>query len=130
MIDSAIFSYLSSVSGISALVAERIYPVHLPSRPSYPAITFNSDSHDLEKSFDGQSTFTRSNYSVHAWASTLAAAETLGGLIRTALKNYSGTAGTIIIDKVFIVAGPLSFFEDSVNAYRISQNFEFFHQEG
>lgn len=54
--ESAIIGLLKADSGVSALVAERVYPYILPQSYALPAITVESDIVDPVHHKDGQST--------------------------------------------------------------------------
>lgn len=111
-------------------ITSNIYAVILPSRPTYPAITYRETDHYMEETLLEQTTFTDSDFIFDAWATTYAGAKTLSDAIRAVLKNLSGTVDTITINRTVLSAGPEPYYEESVEAYRISQTFTFTHNEG
>lgn len=130
MIDEYLENFLNAQSGVTSIVSDRIYPVILPKKPTYPAITFRDDDHDIDETFSGNHTLTRSDYFIDAWSKTHTGAIALEAAIRTALKNHSGSFGGINIQRLSIRTIPGMIYEDSVEAYRKTQLFTIWHDEG
>lgn len=130
MIDGNLLTFMVAQTVITDITtAERIWREKLPAKPDYPAITFKGD-HELDNTFDGNNGFTKSDYTIDAWATSQAGAVTLSNAIRSALKNVTGAFGGINIHQCFITSGPVTVFEESVNVYRQSQIFSIWHNEG
>jgi len=131
MIDGNLYTVLAADAGIIALTTtDRIYRDILPAKPTYDAITFRAESHELPNTFTGNSGFTKSDYFIDAWSETQSGAITLGNTIRSALKNVTGSFGGINIHQCFITSGPITVYEDSVEAFRSTQIFTIWHNEG
>ena len=131
MISAAINTYLLTQSAVTNIVASRIYPVILPQKPTYPAITYRDDEHSFDESFDGQNGLVESFYEIDAWSDTYVGAETLATAVRAALMNYTGTMGNVTsIMRVRITSGPFTVYENTVGAYRQTQVFSIWHSEG
>jgi hypothetical protein len=93
-LNDALFSYLSTYSGLSALVGTRIYPDKLPDKVTYPAVVFQLVSENELETFTQPTTdLIAATYSFTAWAATRSSAHDVGKQIRAAFKNYSGTMG-------------------------------------
>ncbi len=130
MINTNVYTFLSTQSGIIALTtANRIWREILPSKPVYPAITFGGN-HNLPNTFEGNTGFTISDYTIDAWADSDSGAESLAKEIRSALKNVTGSFGGINIHQCLITTGPITVYEESVEAFRQSQIFTIWHNEG
>ncbi len=130
MIADNLYTYLVAQSVITNIVSTRVYPLILPQEPIYPAISYSDDESNYTESFDGQTDHTQAIFQLNAWAKTYAEATTLGNAISTALKNTSGAFGGINIQRCTIISGPLSVYEDSVEAYRQTYIFSIWHNEG
>lgn len=131
MIDTNLYTFLDANVGITAIVGDRVYPRNaMPSDPTYELVTYEAESHTFANSFSGNSGFVRSDYLVDAWAENSSDALTLSAAIRSALKNVTGSFGGINVMQVFITSGPITVFEDSVEAYRVTQIFSIWHNEG
>ena len=130
MIDANLYTFLNAQTVVTDIVSSRIYPEILESDPTYPAITYRIESHDFDRTFEGNGGFVRSDYMLDAWSQTHSGAITLSNAIRTALMNHSGSFGGINVNKILVSSGPVTVFEDSVEAYRITQIFSIWHKEG
>lgn len=130
MIANNLYTYLIAQSVITNIVSTRIYPMILPQKPTYPAITYSDDDSNYTESFDGQTDHVQSTFQLDAWAKTYAGATTLGAAISTALKNTSGAFGGITIQRCTVLSGPIMAYEDSVEAYRQTYIFSIWHNEG
>lgn len=130
MIDQYLYTYLAAQAGVIAIVSTRIYPLILPSDPTYPAITYRDDEHEPVDSFTGSDELTRSEYFVDAWATTPEGATALEAAIAAALKNITGSFGGISIQRSTISTRQGMVYEDAVEAYRKPVLFTIWHQEG
>ena len=129
MISDNLYAFLAAQSSITTLASTRIYPIILPQEPTYPAITYRESDHDLIETFDGQTGLTNSFYEIDAWSKTYAGTISLANAIRAALKNHSGNMGTINVCKISLISGPITVYEDEVEAYRQTQIFSIWHNE-
>lgn len=130
MIAENLYAYLIAQPEITNIVSTRVYPVILPQEPIYPAITYNDDDSNYVESFDGQTGLVQSVFQIDAWEKTYAGATTLATAINTALRNTSGAFGGIIIQRCTILSGPITAYENSVEAYRQTQIFSIWNNEG
>lgn len=130
MIADNLYTYLAAQSAITSIVSTRIYPIILPQKPTYPAVTYSEDDSNYTESFVGQTDHVQSIFQLDAWATTYAGATTLGEAIRTSLQNTSGSFGGITIQRCTVLSGPISVYEDSVEAYRQTYIFSIWHNEG
>lgn len=129
MIDHAIYSILSSNSGVSTLVGTKIYPFELPQRVSYPAIIYQRISTtDRIVYHGGVCKFARSMFQITAIDDDILGAKTLAEKIRLALHGYTGTVSTI---KIFLaqVLNEFDLFVKEVEDYQVSMDFEITHTE-
>lgn len=89
-------------STLYAAVADRIYPVVAPEKPTLPCIVYNVDDIQTTEHKDKAFGWDVCSVTVTVIATTLTSAETLGNLARTALNRYTGTIGNDIIKTVNI----------------------------
>lgn len=130
MIGQYIYNYLTAQSAITSIVSTRVYPEILPPDPTYDAITFRAEAHDFDQTFSGNDGFTRSDYYLDAWSLSHDDAITLSNAIRTTLKNKTGNFDTISLHQIQAISGPITVYETSVDAWRSTQIFTFWHNEG
>jgi len=130
MIDTNVYNYLKTEATVIAVTGQRIYPEILPEDPTFEAITFRAVDHDIDNVFGGSSGFCRSDYHVDAWGDTHAEADALAKIVRDALKDLNfASFGGITVQSIQITMGPLTVYEDSVKAYRVTQTFSIWHGE-
>jgi len=131
MIDENLYNYLDADVSLTAIVGDRVYPRYgMPAAPTYGLITYEAESHNFSNTYGGNSGFVRSDYLVDAWSEDHADSLTLSDAIRTSLKNLTGSFGGINVMQIFITSGPITVFEDSVEAFRTTQIFSIWHNEG
>lgn len=129
MISDHLYSFMTSQSAITDIVSTRIYPAILPPQPTYPAITYRESDDDFSEDFTGITSPTVSSYFIDAWGDTYSDAVSLCAAIRSALNNQKGNFGGIHISKCIITSGPITIYEDAVEAYRQTQIFSISHKE-
>lgn len=132
----AIYKYLTGLSGLSALVADRVYPDTLPQNPEYPAVTFRQISEDEVEPFVMPSTtMICAVYQMDCWGATRAGADAVAKQVRAAWKNYSGVmggVGGVTVNAVRKISRLDNYYTDTDGrpiAYAVSMDFEIWHQE-
>ena len=135
-LNDALYSYLSSCSGLTALVSNRIYPDKLPDKCPLPAVTYQLISEEETETFHQPTVdLLAAVYSITVWASTRAAANMVSKQLRKAFKNYSGTMGgtggvsVSAIRKVSRITDIDLTREGAVIAYKDVQDFEIWYSE-
>lgn len=125
-----IFPHLSADAGVSALVADRIYPVILPQKPTYPAITFGKVSGLRAPNLSGPSGLARPRISISSWGLTYKSAKDVATAVRQAMDGFSGLMGSVRVKSVTI-DNEFDLFEDddNVNVFRTLQDFFISHDE-
>lgn len=89
MIGSYIYTALSGNTGITNIVANRIYPVVIPQQTSTPALVYKITGSSPSHTNEGPSKLDRYDFEVVAVAETYERVEALAALIRTALHTYT-----------------------------------------
>jgi len=130
-INDALYSYLSTYAGLSALISTRIYPDILPQSPTVPAITYQSISKVREHLFRADSTLVKSRYQFSCFGNTRSSSKAVAKQIRFALQNYSGTmggTGGVIVNAVEI-DGEDDNYESDTKLYSTMLDFLIWHEE-
>ena len=89
MIESTLYSILSSASAITALTAARIYPLVIPEGSPLPAINYSIIGGAVKPTNDTQGTI-RLRWEVNCWGSTYSDAVTLRSAVVQSLDGYVG----------------------------------------
>jgi len=100
-IEDAIYSKLSGTSGITALVGRRIYPVVLPQKCKLPAITYDKVSDPQIHTMGSESNPCHPRFTIHVWGETLKNVIDIAEQVKTALKYYTGTIASMIIQRIY-----------------------------
>jgi hypothetical protein len=125
---AALYTFLTTNSGIVAQVSTRTYPVQLPQGVTLPALVFREMYTDTNYALQADDTLIRPTYEIEAHASSHAAARTAIRAVETALQNYSGTMTTCTVQAVLMAGGSEDYDPDTTNYWR-SKEFTFFVQE-
>ena len=86
-VETVIYDQLAADGTVSGLVGARIYPVILPQRVSYPAISYSLVSRQPVEAMGSDATLALSRLQVNAWGDTYKEAKDLAFAIRDALKR-------------------------------------------
>lgn len=133
-INEALYSYLSTYAGLSALISTRIYPDILPQDPTYPAITYSDVSEDEVETFNTPNTLIGPTIQFTCWGETRASTKAVAKQLRLAFKNYSGVmAGesglTVSAIKKINSISDIETENNRIIAYKVMMDFEIWYQE-
>lgn len=120
---SAFHDLLSGDSDISGQVGARVYHQRAPQNPASPYLTYQVISDRREDSLGGDSRIRHARIQVDAWAGTDLSAETVMGHVTDLLDGKSNTQSGIKFASAWLV-NETDLYEDSVELYRISADFE------
>lgn len=92
-LDDAIFTKLSTTSGITGICGTRVYPQDLPQGVTLPAITYQLVSNPVEATHDESpgSSLSHPRVQITAWSTTHLGSVTLAAAIFSALHGFKGT---------------------------------------
>lgn len=128
-LDEAVYARLQAVSGVTALVATRVYPSLLPQKPVYPCLRYQEVDGQRESAMGSDLGQVSATLQVDAYAATYAGSRALAEQVRLALQRFRGTVASVEIEDVFVSSGPNDFYEDQVKAYRTQMDFLIWHRE-
>ena len=127
-VEAALTTYLKSVSEITGIIGEgdsaRIYPLALPQKPAYPAVTYQVISsprhHDVDIAYP------RIQYT--AFARTYSQAKELSELLRIHLQRFKGVLSGISIKQIQYI-NAVEFYQGDARIYYIPQDFKIIYEE-
>lgn len=103
MIEKAIFSKLSGSNAISALVADRIYPVFLPEKSTLPAIVFRRVSTaGANLSHSGTSGKLTSEFEIECYARDVTVVKNVALAVRKTFSGFSGIVSGLVIHRASV----------------------------
>jgi len=97
MIENAIYSRLSGFAGLSALVNARIYPLHLPQKPSYPCVAYRRVSSKPISLLAADTDIMESTFDIASFSKEEDESFIVAEQIRLALQRWSGTEATVVV---------------------------------
>lgn len=90
MIEKHIFAQLYTHTGLSEIIAGRVYPVILPQGVTFPAITYQVISDVPESDLDGDSELRNLRVQVNCWSEGYAECKNISAQIRAAMDSAVG----------------------------------------
>ena len=128
-IGEALYGYLSTYAGLTALISTRLYPDILPQTPTYPAVTMQLISRVRDHLFHADSTMAKSRYQFSCFGLTRTSAKVVSKQIRLALQNYSGMMGGLVSVSAVEIDGEIDNYETDVKVYSTMLDFLIWHEE-
>src|SRR5262245_42213214 len=111
-LEEAIYSRLSTFAGLTALVAQRIYPIRAPEAVPMPLVVYQRISSYRWSAMKVDTGVARARMQVTAWATQATTAKSVKEQVRKALERWSGTvAGMVILDSY--IADERDLFEET-----------------
>lgn len=120
-LEKRIYAVLTGYTGVSALVGTRVYPLVLPQKCTFPAISYLRVSGGQQMNLSGYSRLEAPRIQVDAWAESYGQAKDLAAAIRAALLSATDFKVSDISDR--------DLFEDSSALFRVSTDFTVWHRD-
>lgn len=128
-IEEALFDYLSTNAGLSAILGAganaRVYPKRLPQNPTLPALVFQVVSsvpaytHDQAGDPPDPSAFLRNRVQFDLWATAYEGLLPLRDALFAGISGFRGMMGTVKIESVFVVNEVDTFETDTGSARKV-----------
>ena len=99
-IEEALLAYLLTKAGLTALIADRIYPDEAPQNTPLPYVTYMDVSNVPVHTLTGQYEYESPMKQFTAYAATKSAAKSVAKQIKLALKDYQGILSGIEIQYI------------------------------
>ena len=108
-VETALYTLLSSNSGITNLVQKRIYPGIAPQTARVPFIVFRLISNPPIHIMGGDATLYKPRFSIFIHANEYDEVKTIRDAVQSAMRDVSGTYDTIVIQHIY--------YEDENDSY-------------
>jgi len=140
MIEAALIARLLETPAVAALIggdsipAARIYPIVLPQKPTFPAITYQDISTVRDRTAQGPSGLAFARIQFDCWAAAApgapgyASAKALLAAVRAALDGFTGNRAGVEIQDASM-EGDRSSFNAGLHAYLSSADVEVWFEE-
>lgn len=131
MIKAALYNYLIGDSGVSALIADRVYPLLIPQQAwsgssVQPCAVYQRTSVQRDVRHCGTSGLALSTMQIDAYATDYEAADAVARVIKDALINYYGPMGDVDI-KSITLAAEFDLLDPEPGLFRVSLSFFIWH---
>jgi hypothetical protein len=135
MIQSALVARLESVSGVTSIAADRIYPLMIPQHvyseaTKQPCIVYTRTNVQRRPTFCTSVGLIATGFRVDSYARTYVQAVELAAAVKTALIDFTGSWGSpaqtisrVMLDNEFDLLDP------EPGLYRVSQTYTVWHIE-
>ena len=128
-IEEALFSRLSTFTGLSALVGSRIYPMLMPQNCVNPAITYQKISGAVVQAFQKDTNLAHPIFQVSCWGKTYQEVKGVAKQIKLALRDFSGLMGGAVPVSAVLIQGEVDDYETDSKTFSIKIDFEIWHEE-
>jgi len=125
-IETGLRTHLIADSPVTALVVARIYPLKLPNKPTYPALTYEVISDIPYRRLEGDDAREKIRVRVDCWAETYVGSVDLARKVRTAVADFSGLMGATPVSSAKFESWT-DIFEDVPEVYRRVVDFMITH---
>lgn len=127
MIEKAIYYTLINSTDITDVISDRIYPVVVPQKVEFPAISHSISSSRPEKAKDEESTMTSDIIQIKVMHNEFGIAKTLGETVRELFDNLKGDVNTVEIDTTKF-EGSTILFDEEAEVFMNILTFNFFYK--
>lgn len=103
-IKDGLFTYLTSVGGVTAIAGDRVYPKIIPDQvydeaSKRPCVVFSVDDTERNRTFCATDSLRRSRIALDSYARTYEGAEALAEALRGAMIDYTGYMGSTYVQQ-------------------------------
>lgn len=99
---AAMRTHLLADAPVAAVVGTRAYYQQLPQNPTLPAIVLELTQSEIIRHLSSTTTLRRAMVNAYVYATTHAAAASLGDKVETALEFISGSWGTVTVERCLV----------------------------
>ena len=129
ILEQAFPEYLLTIPQITALVHDQIYGVLRPQGPRpLPEILITRTQTTRQDKFCGVDALVNADIQVDCYAAGAQDAMTLADTLRKALKDFSGTMGDLVVQKVFL-SNEFPVYDPDPGIIRVTQTYNFWYLE-
>ncbi len=134
-LEEGLMSYLSTYSGLTALISNRVYLMFKPQSVTLPCLSYQRISTERILTHDtsgSTGTLAHPRFQFDAWATTYASAKAINDQVRAALNGKTGSIGTSpknVTIGAALVESEVPEFDPGTNLYRSRSEYFIWHEE-
>ena len=131
LIEQALYTYLSTYAGLTALIGTRIYPNTIPQNGTLPAVAYTKVSGYRYHSLGGDTGEASPVYQFSVFGSSYSSVKAVTEKIRDALQNYTGLMGGAsgVTVKAVLMMSQSDGYDQDVNEYYDITEYQIFYKE-
>ena len=122
MFEADLVTLLKNNPALSAKVGTRIYPLVMPTQPTFPCIVYQVVASTRTYSHSGFSHLFQPRIQFSCWATTYAEAKDVASKLKAALEGFRGISGGTTLQGAF-VATDIDDYEPGTKLYRVITDF-------
>lgn len=126
--EAALVARLLAATGVTALVGDRIAPLQLPEKPTYPGIAYRLVDRDPVSTFGDDQALSSHMIEVECWGASMASARAVGDAVRGALQRWRGSAGGVTVQATFL-GGAFTDYDPETRSYSETIDFTLWVEE-
>lgn len=126
-LEDAVYSRLTTFAGLSALVSTRVYPLHLPQKPTYPCIAYRRAATDSEPLLSTDTDILKAKFEIASFSKAYDSSVSVGDQIRQAFQRFKGVESSITILDTILIDLDQS-FEADYEIYETALTFEIWYR--
>lgn len=116
------------VSHLKTKLSAKLYPLKLPQKVTYPAITYQKISGEWSHSMGGDSGYANPYYQFVSYAKTYAEVKQTAKQLRQTMQNLSGVFNGVYIQAV-LIENEIEDYEDETLLYSVLQEYMIFYKD-
>lgn len=129
MITDSLVSLLNSVSAITTLVDDRIYPITAEQDALLPHIILIKMPGTTNPSHDAASNLSATRFQINCYGLTDLQCDQIANEIRLALDGYKGTVLGVRIDRILRLDTGENFDDNDAECYGVATDYRVWHDE-
>jgi len=130
-LSEALYSRLQAVSGVTALVGTRVYPLRLPQAVTYPAVRYQVIDEERPGALDADIGLVWARVQLDSYAATYLAAKQLATALRAALRRAAWTEDGVQVQdaELLVVQDETEELAPDRLVYRVRHDFRVCYRE-
>lgn len=126
---SDLYTYLSTYASLVALIGMRVYPVDaVPKTSPLPYVTYECTDNPGIHLMGVDAVLYSPTYEVNIFSTTIDNLKAIEAVVVTALRDYSGTMGSTVVQRSFYENSFYGGFDSDIGTYNQTIEFTIWHE--
>jgi hypothetical protein len=130
-LEESLYTYLSTDSGISALISTRVYPEVAPQSASAPFLVYQRITTQRIHTMSADQGFVMATMQFTVWDNTITSARSVSEAVRAALQNHSGLTGGVggVTINATLMENEINLYDEKTKSFGVAQEYNIFYYE-